>query len=143
MLNRSSDATGKVQRLKARSQFQAVLAGAVVARTVHFSMHRAGLPEQLVVAKPALWMGAMVPKRLAKRAVTRNAIKRQIYNIGTDFKAALPVAAHVVRLRSGFDSKLFVSATSDRLKSAVRQELQQLFTSAAVAGVCVNQSQSS
>jgi ribonuclease P protein component len=77
-----------------------------------------------------VWLGAMVPKRWAKRAVTRNTIKRQIYSVGADFEAALPVAAHVLRLRSGFDRCQFVSATSDGLKSAVRSELQQLFARA-------------
>jgi len=78
-----------------------------------------------------VWMGAMVPKRWAKRAVTRNAIKRQIYGVSVDFESALPVAAHIVRLRSGFDRKQFVSATSEELKAAVRLELQQLFARAA------------
>ncbi|QIL82467.1 hypothetical protein G7047_22925 [Diaphorobacter sp. HDW4A] len=73
------------------------------------------------------WLGAMVPKRWARRAVTRNAIKRQIYVAGGDFESQLPVAAHVVRLRSGFDRKQFPSATSDALKAAVREELQKLF----------------
>lgn len=72
-------------------------------------------------------MGAMVPKRWAKRAVTRNAIKRQIYTVSTDFASMLPMAAYVVRLRAGFDRKEFVSATSEALKAAVRLELQQLF----------------
>ena len=44
---------------------------------------------------------------------------------------ALPVAAHVVRLRAGFDRAHFVSATSEQLKRAVRGELQQLFARAA------------
>ena len=73
------------------------------------------------------WLGAMVPKRWARRAVTRNAIKRQIYVAGEAFEQQLPVAAHVVRLRSTFDRKQFPSATSDALKAAVREELQQLF----------------
>ena len=72
----------------------------------------------------------MVPKRWAKRAVTRNAIKRQIYAVSLEFEPSLGCAAHVVRLRSGFDRKLFISATSDCLKAAVRQELQQLFAKA-------------
>lgn len=72
-------------------------------------------------------MGAMVPKRWAKRAVTRNAIKRQIYTVSTDLKSIFPVAAYVVRLRAGFDRKEFLSATSEVLKEAVRLELQQLF----------------
>jgi ribonuclease P protein component len=84
-------------------------------------------PKALFAVRGEPWVGAMVPKRWAKRAVTRNAIKRQIYTVIQDFEAQLPAAAHVVRLRSGFDRKQFVSATSDALKSAVRAELQQLF----------------
>ena len=72
-------------------------------------------------------MGAIVPKRWARRAVTRNAIKRQIYTVSLDFEAQLSVAAHVVRLRAGFDNAMFPSATSAPLKRAVRAELQQLF----------------
>jgi ribonuclease P protein component len=69
----------------------------------------------------------MVPKRWAKRAVTRNAIKRQIYSVSAQFETHLGLAAHVVRLRAGFDRKLFVSATSEALKVALRAELIQLF----------------
>ena len=69
----------------------------------------------------------MVPKRLAKRAVTRNTIKRQIYTVSQRFGDRLPLAAHVVRLRTGFDRKQFISATSEQLKLAVRLELEQLF----------------
>jgi ribonuclease P protein component len=72
----------------------------------------------------------MVPKRWAKRAVTRNAIKRQVYAVSASFEPMLSCAAHVVRLRSGFDRQRFVSATSDDLKAAVRQELLQLFSKA-------------
>jgi len=76
------------------------------------------------------WLGAIVPKRWARRAVTRNAIKRQIYTVSLDFEAALPAAAHVVRLRAGFDKAQFHSATSPALKQAVRAELQRLFAGA-------------
>ena len=72
-------------------------------------------------------MGAVVPKRWAKRAVTRNGIKRQIYNVSADFASTLPVAAHVVRLRTGFGRDQFRSAWSEALKQAVRGELLQLF----------------
>ncbi len=72
----------------------------------------------------------MVPKRWARRAVTRNAIKRQIYNVSILFEQRLPPAAHVVRLRTGFDRKQFVSASSDALKQAVRNELMELFSRA-------------
>jgi ribonuclease P protein component len=77
------------------------------------------------------WIGALIPKRWAKRAVTRNAIKRQIYTVSQHFEPQLPAAAHVVRLRAGFDRTQFVSATSDALKRAVRGELQELFARAA------------
>ena len=77
------------------------------------------------------WIGALIPKRWAKRAVTRNAIKRQIYTVSQSVEPPLPVAAHVVRLRAGFDRKQFESATSDALKRAVRGELQELFARAA------------
>ena len=76
------------------------------------------------------WLGAMVPKRWARRAVTRNTIKRQIYAVASGFEARMPSGAHVVRLRMGFDRKQFVSATSEALKQAVRAELEQLFAAA-------------
>lgn len=82
-----------------------------------------------------VWLGAMVPKRWARRAVTRNAIKRQIYNVSAQFSDRLLMAAHVVRLRTGFDRKHFPSATSEPLKQAVRQELEQLFERAVRPGV--------
>ena len=133
-----------VQRLKTRSQFQAVLAGERIASTAHFVLHRQVLPYQLraqVAASPlradmfapvpadGVWLGAMVPKRWARRAVTRNAIKRQIYAVSSQFDFDACAAAHVVRLRAAFDRKQFVSASSTLLKAQVRQELTQLFDS--------------
>ena len=132
-----------MQRLKTRPQFQVALAGGTVSRTPHFALHRLNLPEAKPLASTEdshiaplfqtqeVWLGAMVPKRWAKRAVTRNAIKRQIYNVSAQFEVRLPCAAHVVRLRSGFDRQQFISATSPMLKLAVRQELEQLFERAA------------
>jgi ribonuclease P protein component len=132
-----------VQRLKTRAQFDAAMAGGTLSRTVHFVLHRASLdaaPSQPAGAEPARplfavrdvpWIGAVVPKRWAKRAVTRNGIKRQIYNVSAAFEPRLPVAALVVRLRMDFARKDFPSAWSDALKAAVRGELQQLFDRAA------------
>ena len=122
------------------------MAGNTVSRTAHFVLHRSELaaagaqaladtasegpgskrPQALFdVAGP--WLGAMVPKRWARRAVTRNTIKRQIYAVGEQFALELGDGAHVVRLRTGFDKKLFPSATSEPLKQAVRAELLDLF----------------
>jgi len=131
-----------VQRLKSRVQFQAVMAAGIVARTAHFALHRMSLeapsstglgsegPQALFPVRDA-WIGVVIPKRWAKRAVTRNAIKRQVYILSEAMEPPLPCAAHVVRLRSGFERAQFPSATSDALKRAVRAELQQLLTRAA------------
>ena len=79
----------------------------------------------------------MTPKRWARRAVTRNAIRRQIHAIGQAFEPRLPCAAHVVRLRAGFDRKVYTSAWSEPLRQQVRAELLQLFERAAAAGATV------
>lgn len=76
------------------------------------------------------WFGAMIPKRWARRAVTRNLIKRQIYSIVAEHEAALPAAAYLVRLRSAFPRQQFKSAASDTLRIAVRAEVEQLFDKA-------------
>jgi ribonuclease P protein component len=135
-----------VQRLQTRAQYDAAMAGGTVSRTVHFVLHRAALDaapsrpagpaadtgrtSPPLFPVPAPWIGAVVPKRWAKRAVTRNGIKRQVYNVSASFEATLPQAAHVVRLRTAFDRDLFKSAWSDALKAAVRGELLQLFEKA-------------
>ncbi len=87
-------------------------------------------PKALFAVRDA-WVGALLPKRWAKRAATRNAIKRQIYIVSQAAEPPLPAAAHVVRLRAGFDRTQFISASSDTLKRAVRGELQELFARAA------------
>jgi ribonuclease P protein component len=124
-----------MQRLKTRAQFQAVLAGDIVARTAHFALHRCPLDVAAALfAVQDRWVGAMVPKRWARRAVTRNAIKRQIHAVtAVASEASLPHAAHVVRLRAGFDRRQFASASSDKLKMAVRAELRLLLERAAAA----------
>lgn len=141
-----------MQRLKTRPQFQATMSAGTIARTSHFALHRMELVAEVadMAANPKTgpgsndlqalfgigsvrtqaWLGAMVPKRWARRSVTRHTIKRQIYAVSTDYEEALRCASYVVRLRSGFDRKQFVSATSDQLKEAVRKELQQLFATA-------------
>jgi ribonuclease P protein component len=73
----------------------------------------------------------VVPKRWAKRAVTRNGIKRQIYDVSAAYASRLPAAAHVVRLRMDFARTQFPSAWSDALKASVRGELLQLFAKVA------------
>lgn len=119
------------------------MAGGTVSRTPHFVLHRAAFqapaptgPESsegrqaLFAVQGEPWIGAVVPKRWARRAVTRNGIKRQIYAVSAAFADRLPAAAHVVRLRMDFARKDFPSGWSDALKSSVRGELLQLFAQA-------------
>lgn len=108
------------------------MAGAPVAKTPHFALHRAPL-DGLHEGRPLFpvhdtWIGVLLPKRWAKRAVTRNAIRRQIYETARLRSDGLPTAALVVRLRSAFSRQEFLSATSEVLKCAVRAELDQLYT---------------
>ncbi len=99
------------------------MAQAVVASTAHFALH-------MRQASSGNRIGAVVPKRWAKKAVTRNAIKRQIYALAAHRQWHPTTSDAVVRLRKTFDTQLFPSATSLALKSAVRTELQQLFDKA-------------
>ncbi len=106
------------------------MAGAPVAKTPHFALHRAALNSgdgtSALFPVADAWLGVLLPKRWARRAVTRNAIRRQIYEAARSRAPDLPQAALVVRLRTEFSRKQFISATSDGLKRAVRAELDQL-----------------
>ena len=117
-----------MQRIRERAQFNAVLAGRPVASTQHFALHLSALQDHTALfPAQGTWLGVMLPKRWAKRAVTRNALRRQIYAVSQSLSDSLPQAAMVVRLRSGFSRDSFHSASSDALKTAARAELQQLF----------------
>ncbi|MGM9516635.1 ribonuclease P protein component [Roseateles sp. DB2] len=83
-----------------------------------------------VTASPAVpdghWLGCVVPKRHARRAVTRSLIKRQIRAVFADVAGLLPPGLWVVRLRMPVDRKQFPSAASEPLKALVREELLHL-----------------
>jgi ribonuclease P protein component len=122
-----------VQHLLHKSQFDAVLGTRSVlsktARSEHFFVHRLQIsPEHAALFPAAIateaFVGVMSAKRFAKRAVTRNLIKRQIYAITTEFP--LVPAAYAVRLKAPFAKEQFKSASSDALKRAVRAELLAL-----------------
>jgi ribonuclease P protein component len=76
---------------------------------------------------PDRWLGLVVPKRHAKRAVTRTLVKRQIRNVAAACAPQLEPGLWVVRQRSPFDPKQYPSAASDALKDAARAELRALF----------------
>ena len=76
------------------------------------------------------WVGAVVPKRHAKRAVTRSLLKRQIYAAAERHRDGLAPGLWIVRLRSPFDKTRFASAASDALRRGARDELEVLLSAA-------------
>jgi ribonuclease P protein component len=79
-----------------------------------------------VVAVAGLWLGTVVPKRHARRAVTRSLLKRQMRAAVLAHAGSMEPGLWVVRLRSGFDRTTFASAASTALAGAARDELDRL-----------------
>jgi ribonuclease P protein component len=148
------------QPIEQSTDFERVLRTRSRAQTQHFAVHylpdrpslsararRAAVARRLSTGsapepvKPVddfpaqLWVGAVVPKRHARRAVTRSLLKRQIRSVVERHADAMAGGLWVVRLRSPFDKALFPSAASDALKRVAREELEALFGAAAQAAV--------
>ena len=138
-------------RLIHRADFESLMSAPVRSRSAHFALHHVtGVPKppgrarveegkdklstdlsetgDRVVNNSQIWIGAVVPKRHAKRAVTRNLLKRQIREAFARHHAVLDRGLWLVRLRQGFAPKEFVSARSPRLGAAARAELDQLLS---------------
>jgi len=79
----------------------------------------------------AFWLGCVVPKRHARRAVTRTLLKRQIRVAFERHAGALPAGLWLVRLRAPFSRTEYVSARSEALAAAARAELDRLLAGAA------------
>jgi ribonuclease P protein component len=75
----------------------------------------------------------VVPKRHARRSVTRNLIKRQMRSVMTEQAASLPQGLWVLRLKAAFDRTLFRSPGSQALRVAAREELGLLLRAAGSA----------
>ena len=144
-----------IGRIVRSVDFERVLGSPIRARSAHFAVHyldsRPSLPskprsnrvlpelstgqapeEGVAVdeSRPAAcWLGAVVPKRHARRSVTRTLLKRQIRHAA----AAQTGLAHglwVVRLRSPFDRSAFPSAASDALRACAGEELASVMADA-------------
>lgn len=72
------------------------------------------------------WLGCIVPKRHARRAVTRNLVKRQMRAAADRAQAQLRPGLWMLRLSRAFAREQFVSAASEPLRRAVRSELDEL-----------------
>lgn len=141
------------------ADFERVLATPSRSRSAHFAVHHVG-SKPSVKEKPRsrrdstelsttdapgfaqpvddlpelCWWGAVVPKRHARRAVTRSLLKRQIRAVMARHGEALPPGLWLVRLRQPFATRLFPSAASDALRQAAAAELEQLLSRAAGLG---------
>ena len=73
------------------------------------------------------WLGLVVPKRHAKRSVTRSLLKRQMRTQAQDNGERLPPGQWVIRLRAPFDPRAYASAAPAPLREAARRELEQVF----------------
>jgi ribonuclease P protein component len=82
-------------------------------------------------ASTTWWFGVVVPKRHARKATTRNLLRRQIRGAMARHHALLARGMWLVRLRAPFDPRRFKSASSAELRSAARIELDGLLTRAA------------
>lgn len=80
---------------------------------------------------PGLVVGFVIPKRHAKRAVTRVAIRRQMRAAVVRHGTGLAAGEWALRLRVPWDPKRFRSATSAALVEAVHAELDALLLGAA------------
>ena len=77
-----------------------------------------------------LRVGWVIPKRQARRAVTRNLVRRQMRAAFDRHVDVLAAGDWLLRLRAGFDRSAFPSPASDALREAVRSELDQLLRKA-------------
>ena len=84
----------------------------------------------VVEASRRIGLALVVPKRHAKRAPTRNLLKRQMREALRRRAADWTGCDLLIRQRRAFDPKQFPSAASDALREAVRSELEQLFEQA-------------
>lgn len=140
--------------------FAAALAAPVVAKTAHFVIHHLAASPASAVGRlrgtvvrelstdgapnPASsvdnsqlpidwWLGLVVPKRHARRAVTRNLLKRQMRAQADGYRHRMPAGQWLVRLRAPFEPRLFPSAAPARLRDVARVELESVFTGAVPA----------
>lgn len=139
-------------RLVHKADFEQLLGARSWGRSTHFAVHhlpmapqrplrplkKPGTPELSTGPAPACpqlvddlptdwWLGCVVPKRHARRAVTRNLLKRQVRACFERLQSGLPQGLWLVRLRQPFALAQFPSARSAALQLAARAELEQVF----------------
>jgi ribonuclease P protein component len=111
------------QRIVKTDEFSSVFRLRPVQRTAHFVLYARSN------SLPHARLGVVAAKRLAPRAVTRNAIKRVARELFR--QADLPPIDCIVRLSKPVNTKSG-PATSTALKAQLRAELSRLFLSQCV-----------
>lgn len=145
--------------LTGASRFESAMASRPLARSAHFMVHHiaqsqlstgharrpAGVVDKSVdnavddpvdnrtdrVEAACLRLGLVVPKRHARRSVTRTLVKAQIRAGMRRHLDALVAGDWVVRLRAPIDRKQFPSARSEALAALLHGELDVLLGDAA------------
>ena len=112
------------RRIVKTDEFSSVFRLRPIQRSAHFVLYARA--NQLDKAR----LGVVVAKRLAPRAVTRNAVKRAARELFR--QSALPAVDCIVRLSKPVNAKSGPAVTAG-LKSALRAELTQLLSGAAPA----------
>jgi ribonuclease P protein component len=145
-----------IGRLLHKSDFERLLAVPARCRSTHFAAHHlpggAGAPSRhvgqadvnelstaLSTADNApvddlpggLWLGCVIPKRHAPRAVTRNVLRRQIRAAMDRHQEVLHSGLWLVRLRRPFARSDFRSADSTALRVGAAADLDSLLAQAA------------
>jgi ribonuclease P protein component len=140
-MNRGAETTAP--RTLRAAQFPAALSAPRRAQSAHFVIQHAAIGAQDLstadapsvarsVDDSAGW-GWVVPKRHARRAVTRNLIRRQLRAALRRHATKLEAGLWLLRLRAGFDVAQFPSAASPALRRAVSAEIDGLLARAAAA----------
>lgn len=134
-----------IGRLQRSADFARVLHGAPRARSARFALHHA--PPEPVASdlstggasagsrpvddiRPRALAGVIVPKRHARRAVTRSLVKRAARAALARHEAELPGGVWVIRLRAPIDPARYPSAASAPLRAELCAELDALVTQA-------------
>lgn len=148
-----------IGRLVQKADFERALASPVRSRSAHFAVHHVAAspmpphrpanrrlctelstdpapicPQPVDDTPSGHWIGCVVPKRHARRAVTRSLLKRQIRGMFSQHAPRLPAGQWLVRLRQPFATAKFLSASSEALRRAASEELDALLTRAAASG---------
>lgn len=143
--------------LRGRAAFERLLRARPLARSTHFAAHHVAAGDAFSVGRiegarttdlsteqeqnlsrsvdksvGEVGLGCVIPKRLARRAVTRNLFRREIVRALTGRWERLPAGLWLVRQRQAWSKADWRSAASEPLRQAVRDELAELLDACAI-----------